>query len=155
MSGVCLAQYFFKVSLVIIKMEQSQLCVIPFPGQLDACISSEPQMVNCCPSDLLQKSDEEFFWQYVKNPGKQSSQVGMQGSFVFLSSICMCVPCSLHNPNSIHIDEGSNSSKNFFFPSCGGTVEISRLYTKRAKSGRGVNAKLPNSTSNECFLVVI
>lgn len=65
--------------------------------------------------------------------------------------------CTLLSTNlpPIRVDEGSRPKRNFCIsPTCGGSVEISRLYARRAQSGRGTNATLPNSTSNECFLVV-
>ena len=136
------------------------MCDSSFPQVSLMLVSSETRAINGCPSDLLQKSVcSDFCWPSVRNPGNQD--VPVLGHRAPLSHLYLCTPPPLqclgsYSNSHLHpYGYGLWSEQKFLFPTQGGTVESSRLYTRRAQAGRGINAKLPNSTSNKCCLVVI
>lgn len=154
---------FFQVSSVVFKcweIEQSQHAWL-FLSQVSLMlVSSETWAISGCPSDLLQKSVcSEFCRPSMRNPGNQDVPVlGCQAPW---SHLYLYTPPPLQwlgsNSNSrLHpYGYGLWSEQKFLFPTQGGTVESSRLHTRRAHAARGINAELPNSTSSECCLVVI
>lgn len=109
------------------------------------------------PSDLPRVAQLQLCWPCLGSTGAHSPSdgggcAGLLCPLAFTLHLCTLLSTNLP---PIRVDEGSRPKRNFCIsPTCGGSVEISRLYARRAQSGRGTNATLPNSTSNECFLVV-
>lgn len=93
-----------------------------------------------------------------KHRKTKGPMLGWKAPLFHLPSLCICVSFSLgsdggdhRTPTSTHIDLGSDLTRNFLFPTQGGTVESARLYTRRAQARRGENAKLPKAQAMDGF----